>query len=257
MWFISIVVRRISVLTVAVLLGYASSVSAQSLRVLTAGAFKGVAEAVAPAVQEKTGLRIELQGDTAGGLVKRVKAAEPFDVIFAPPASLDALVREGAVKAGSVRPMARVGIGVAVRRGAAHPPLETVDQFKEVMLAARKVAYIDPASGGTSGIYLDGLFQRLGIADAVRGKAVLVPGGLSAERVANGEADVAIQQISELIAVPGVELVGPLPESIQSYTIYAAGVSSQTRQEAAAQDYIRALSDAVDVIRAKGMTPAR
>jgi molybdate transport system substrate-binding protein len=257
MRFISVVTRRVSVLTVAVLLGNASPVSAQSLRVLTAGAFKAVAEAVAPSVQERTGLRVEFQTDTAGGLVKRVKAGEPFDVIFGPPASLDVLVRDGAVKAGSVRPIARVGIGVAVRRGAARPPLETVDQFKELMLAARTVAYIDPASGGTSGIYLDGLFQRLGIADAVRGKAVLVPGGLSAERVAKGEADVAIQQISELITVPGVELLGPLPEGIQSYTVYAAGVSSQTRQEAAAEDYIRALNDAVDVIRARGMTPAR
>ena len=156
-----------------------------------------------------------------------------------------------------MRPVARVAIGVAVKTGSARPTLETVDQFKEAVLRARKVAYIDPASGGSSGIYLDGLFQRLGIADAVRAKAVLVPGGLVAERVANGEADLAIHQVSEILPVQGVELVGLLPEAIQNYTTYAVGLPAGASAPARQFADTLAAPEAAATLRAKGMLAAR
>jgi len=239
-------------------LGIAAPASAQTLKVLTAGAFKQVVVALVPALEAKTGMRVEIDNDTAGALVRKVQAGEPFDVLVLPPNGLATLGKEGLVDAGSIKPVARVGIGVAVKAGSPRPALETVEQFKEAVLRARKVAYIDPASGGSSGIYLSGLFERLGIAADVRAKAVLVPGGLVAERLVSGEADLAIHQVSEILPVRGVELVGMLPEGVQNYTTYAAGVSAKSRYAAAGRVLLQTLTspEAVEVIRAKGMTPA-
>jgi molybdate transport system substrate-binding protein len=121
------------------------------------------------------------------------------------------------------------------------------------------IAYIDPASGGSSGIYLDGLFGRLGIAEMVRAKAILVPGGLAAERVTRGEADIVLQQASEILPVQGVVLAGMLPAEIQNCTTYAAGLSSAARSNPAARTLIEALTNpqAARTMQAKGMMPAR
>ena len=244
----------------AALLGtWVLSASAQtSLKVLTAGTYKQVLAALVPAFEAGTGVHVELQNDTAGGLVKRIQGGEAFDVVIVTMPGLGALSDQGRVDGTSVKPIAKVGIGVAVKAGAPHPPLQTAEQFKDALLKARQVAYIDPAAGGSSGIYLDGLFQRLGIADAVRAKAVLVPGGLSAERVVSGEAELAIQQISELLSVAGASFVGPLPEDIQNYTTYGAAVSAQSQAKQAAASFLATLAspDAAAVIRSKGMTPA-
>jgi len=232
---------------------------AQTLKLLTAGAFKPVALELIPAFEARTGIKVEVQNDTAGALTRRVESGEAFDVVIVPTPNLETLARKGKVDPASVTPLAKVGIGVAVRAGSPRPPLETVEQFKEAVLNAHKVAYIDPASGGSSGIYLDKLFQRLGIAEAVRAKAVLVAGGHSAERVVSGEADLAIQQISELLPVSGVTVVGPLPEAVQNYTVYGSGISSGSRMTDAARSFVGAVvAHATDeVVRAKGMLPAR
>ena len=254
--------RRLIACAAAAWLGLAAgAASAQTLKVLTAGAFKQVVVALLPALEAKTGMKIEVSNDTAGALARKVRAGEPFDVLVLPPGGLAPLGQEGHVNAASIRPVARVGIGVAVKAGSPRPALETVEQFKQAVLQARRVAYIDPAAGGSSGIYLSGLFDRLGVAAEVRAKAVLVPGGLVAERLVSGEADLAIHQISEILPVQGADLVGPLPESIQNYTTYAAGVAAKSRSpelEAAARALVQALAgaEAAQVIRAKGMMPA-
>lgn len=249
--------RRIThraLLVLGLLAGLALPASAQNLKVLTAGAFKQVVLAFVPAFEARTGVKVEVENDTAGALLKRVQAGEPFDVLIVPPGTMDALPPS---KVDGIRivPVARVAIGVAVARGAPKPPLQTVEEFKKAVLAARKVAYIDPASGGSSGVYLEGLFRRLGIADEVRAKAVLVPGGLVAERIARGEADLAIHQVSEILPVPGVELAGLLPESIQNYTTYSVAVALTPRQPVHARAFLEALTapSAAEVIRAKGM----
>ena len=230
---------------------------ADTIRVLTAGAFKQMVLALAPAFEARTGHRVQVDNDTAGALVKRVQGGEAFDVLVITPAALQALENEGRIAAGSVQPLARVAIGVAVKAGTARPALATVDDFKAAVLQARKLAYIDPAAGGSSGVYLDGLFQRLGVAEAVRAKAVLVPGGLVAQKLVGGEADLAIHQISEILPVPGVDLVGPLPEAIQNYTSYAGVLAAQAPPAARALLQALAGPDAADTLRAKGMLPAR
>ena len=247
-------------LSVCALCALASGAAcAQTLRVLSAGAFKQVVVALVPAFEARTGAKVVVDNDTAGALVRKVQAGEKFDVLIVPPAGMATLAREGKVDAASVQPVARVGIGVAVKSGAPRPPLATAEQFKDAVLQARRVAYIDPAAGGSSGIYLTELFQRLGITDAVRAKAVLVPGGLVAERIVTGEADLAIHQVSEILPVQGVDLVGPLPDSIQNYTSYSAAVAPDSSQAALAKELLVLLTSpaAAEVLRAKGMTPAR
>ena len=236
---------------------HCASASAQSLRVLTTGAFKQVVVNFVPAFEAANGVKVEVQNDTAGALLKRIAAGETFDVVFLTPAGLAELARAGKVDAASVKPVAKVAIGVAVKAGQPSPPLATVEDFKQAVLRAGKVAYIDPASGGSSGIYLDGLFKRLGLADAVKAKAVLVPGGFAAERLVTGQADLAIHQVSEILPVSGVVLVGLLPEEIQNYTTYGYGIAADTRLHDLARKFVGALStrEAAEVIRTKGMQP--
>jgi len=235
------------------------SVHADTLKVLTTGAFKQVVVAMVPAFEARTGHKVDVQNDTAGALAKRVAAGETFDVIVLTPGGLRPLAAEGKVVPDSVVLLARVGIGVAVKAGAPKPAVGTVDEFKQAVIAARKIAYIDPAAGGSSGIYLDGLFQKMGIAEAVRAKAVLVPGGLVAERLVSGEADLAIHQISEILPVQGAVLVGPLPDSIQNFTTYAGALSPRAGNAEAARVFLASLSgeSAKETIRAKGMLPAQ
>jgi molybdate transport system substrate-binding protein len=231
---------------------------AATLKLLTGGAFKQVVMAIVPGFEARTGHKVEVQNDTAGALQKRIAGGEAFDVAVITPPVLQALATQGQVVPGSITPLAKVAIGVAVKSGAPMPAIGTVEQFKQAVLDAHKVAYVDPAAGGSSGIYLDGLFQRMGIADQVKAKAVLVPGGLVADRLVTGEADLAIHQISEIMPVKGVTIVGPLPEAIQNYTTYAGALSSHAANVEAARALLAALAspEAAEILRAKGMTPA-
>ena len=146
-----------------------------------------------------------------------------------------------------------------VKEGAPKPDISTVDGLKRALLAAKGVAYTDPATGATSGTYIDNLLVRLGIADQVRPKAKLKPGGHAGDFVASGEADIVLQQASEIIPVKGVVLVGPLPAEIQNSTTYAAAISSQSKEKGAAKALIDALTSpaAAAVLKSKGMDPAK
>ena len=208
---------------------------AAELTVLTAGAFKPVVSALVPTFEAQTGHTVRVENDTAGALQRRIAHGERFDLVVLPPAALESLARAGKLAGANPTSLARVGIGVAVKQGAKLPDVGTEAAFREALLAARAVAFIDPAAGGSSGIYLAQLFERMGIAPQIAAKAVRVPGGLVAQRVVSGEADLALHQISEILAVPGATLVGPLPTSLQNYTVYAGGVSASAPDAAAAQ----------------------
>jgi molybdate transport system substrate-binding protein len=175
--------------------------------------------------------------------------------VFSSPGSLQAMAQAGRLLNEPPMPLARVAIGVAVRKGTPLPDISSVAAFRATVMNARKVAYIDPAAGGSSGIYLDRLFEQWGIAPQVRAKAVLVPGGLVATRVVDGSADVAIHQISEILAVPEAVLVGPLPAEIQNYTVYAGALSAQTGEAAAARQLLAALrgTAAAEILKSRGM----
>jgi molybdate transport system substrate-binding protein len=144
-----------------------------------------------------------------------------------------------------------------VKEGAPKPDIGSDQAFKQALLAAKSIAYIDPAAGGSSGIYVAGLLDKLGIAAEMKGKSKLIPGGAVAEHIARGEAELGIHQISEILPVKGVTLVGPLPADIQNYTIYAAGVGANAKEADAAKALLKALAGpaAAGVLKSKGMDP--
>ena len=228
---------------------------AAEVKVLTAGAFKPVVMALASDFEQRTGHRLTVENDTAGALLRRISGGEAFDLVVVTPAAIEELTRGGKVLPGSSVRLARVAIGVAVKQGAPMPDIGSVAAFQRALLSARAVAYIDPAAGGSSGVYLSQLFDKMGIAAQIVPKAVLVPGGLVAQRVVSGEADIAIHQISEILAVPGAALVGPIPAEIQNYTVYAGGVASAARDSRAARDFLTLLGSigAQQVLKDKGM----
>ena len=240
-------------LTGAVLTSW--SVAAADIKVLTAGAFKPVLTAVVADFEKQSGHKVTVENDTAGALLKRISGGESFDLVVLTPGALDELTKSGKVVTGSATTLARVAIGVAVKRGAPLPDISTVAAFQSALLAARAVAYIDPAAGGSSGIYLSSLFEKMGMADRIKAKAVLVPGGLVAQRVVNDQADIAIHQISEILAVPGAVLVGPIPAEIQNYTVYAGGLSASAKELGAARSLLAALKSdsAREIMKSKGL----
>ena len=231
-----------------------ANLMAAEIKVLTAGAMKAVLLAVADEFQKATAHTLLLDNDTTGALAKRIEGGAPFDATVLPPAVLADLGKKGFV-AGPVTPVARVGVGVVVKAGAPLPDISTVDAFKRTLLAAKSVAYIDPASGGSSGIYVAQMLERLGIADAIKPKAKLQRGGAVADLVASGEAEIGIHQISEILPVAGVTLVGPLPAELQNYTVYAAGVGASAKQPDAAKALIEWLAGprSAAVLTLKGM----
>src|SRR5215467_14319098 len=147
-----------------------SFASAVEVKILTAGAFKQVVLALVPDFEKQTGNKVVIDNDTDGGLKKRIEGGEAFDVAVITPAVIDELAGAGKVAAGSRVNIASVGVGVVVKEGAPKPDVSTVDAFKKALLDAKSVAYIDPASGGSSGIYVGKLLQRLGIAEQVKPK---------------------------------------------------------------------------------------
>jgi molybdate transport system substrate-binding protein len=228
--------------------------SAADLKLLTAGAFKSMALELVPEFEKKTGHKVTIENDTAGGLARRIVGGEYFDVVVMPPAPMASLLGSKLVES-SAKPLARVGIGVAIKQGAPVPDISTVDAWKQSLLKARAIAYTDPASGGTAGTYLANLFEKIGIAAELKPKSVLVKGGLAAEKLISGEAEIAMQPSSELLAVPGAVLVGPIPLEVQTYIIYAGAVSAAARDQAVADALLAALHgpDKAALLKKKGM----
>lgn len=252
---------RMTVLSAAILLmaaGAPRGAAAAEIKVLTAGAFKQVLLMLVPDFEKQTGHKVIVQNDTVGALAKRIEGGEVFDLAVLTPAAVNDLSSKGKFVAGSRTNLGRVGVGVVVKEGAPKPDISSVDAFKKALLAAKSVAYIDPAAGGSSGIYVAGLLDRLGVAAEVKPKAKLIPGGAVAEHIARGEAELGIHQISEILPVKGVTLVGPLPADIQNYTVYAAGLGAHGKESEGAKALLKTLSGpaAADVLKAKGMEPA-
>ncbi|MFO1026098.1 MAG: substrate-binding domain-containing protein [Acetobacteraceae bacterium] len=247
--------RKLAV-ALACMVALAVPARAADLTVLSAGAITAVAKSVVADYEKSSGVTVVMRTDTSGGLSKRVLGDEAFDVVLTSQSGIADLEKAGKLAPGSAIKLAKVGIGLGVKMGAPAPDITTVEAFKAALLAAPSVAYVDPASGGTSGIYLSNLFRALGIADALAPKSVLVRGGFAAEAVADGRAALALQQVSEILGVHGVVLVGRLPESIQLYTTYAGAISAATGKAADARAFLEAMASptAKSMIAARGMT---
>lgn len=221
----------------------AGGAAAADLKLLTTSTFQPAALALLPAFEKRTGHKVTIEIATSNNFDGRMDAGEYFDVVVMTARLLDPYLG-GRVVENSATPVARAGLGVAVKLGAPLPDISGIGAFRKTMLAARAVAYIDPASGASSGLYLEWLFGKLGIATQIKAKAVLVPaGGLVADKLTNGEADIGLQQRSELMNVPGTVLVGPIPLELQNYTLYLGGISAVTRHRTAADELMSMLVD--------------
>jgi molybdate transport system substrate-binding protein len=232
---------------------------AADVTVISGGAFKQVLTPLAAQYEKESGNKVNVTYRTVGQHLKLISdGGETFDVAVLTPEAIDGLAKEGKIVPGSRADLARTGVGVVVKAGAPLPDISTVEAFKRALLAAKSVAYIDPKAGGSSGIYVAKLLERLGIAKEVNAKAVLVQGGEVASHIADGEAELGIHQISEILPVPGVTLVGPLPADIQNFTVYSAGVATAAKDGAVARGMVKFLSGphALPIIKSKGMEPA-
>ena len=224
---------------------------AVELKVLCSNTAHALLSALVPLFERASGHRVALEYASASIVAERLRQGETADATVLAGPVMDKALTTGAIARASLTAVARCGIGVAVRTGRHHPDIGTVDAFKRALAAAQSVAYTE---AGVSGIYFAGLIERLGMAAEIKAKARTRRGGLIAELVANGEAEIAVQQIPELIPVKGIDIVGPLPPELQNITLISAGVFVNAQQPAAAADFLKFLTtpDTADVYRAKG-----
>lgn len=242
----------------AVLTAQVMFAQADEVKVFSTIGVQPALEELAPKFEKATGHKLTITWATAAILVKRVQAGETADVMILTKQGLDTLAKEGKATASPDAAFVSSGMAMVVKSGAPKPDISTADAFKQTLLKARSVSYSNPAAGGASGVYLAGLLERMGIAEEIKAKAKYPPpSGNSAAIVANGEAELAIQQEPEVMGVAGVDLVGPLPAEINNVTVYAGGLGEGTKQTSAGNALLSFLRtpEASAVFVARGLKP--
>jgi molybdate transport system substrate-binding protein len=240
--------------TLATMLAFGPPASAAEIRLVSSNALKSVLEELAPQFEKATEHKLVFVWGQAAVLKGRIESGEALDATILTAPAVDDLVKQGKLDATTRSPLARSGIGVAVRKGAPKPDISTTEAFKRALLNAKSIGYVEQ---GQTGIYLKDLFVRLGIADEIKSKIKLAPTA-AAEFVARGEAEIGMTQISEILPFAGAELVGPLPPDIQLYTNFAGAVGAAAKQPDAAKLLLKFLvtPDTARVMKAKGLDPA-
>ena len=234
---------------------------AAELKVLSAFGMQSVMEDLGPKFERATGHKFAITFATGGATVKRVQDGEAFDVVITLRQGIDTLVKDGKAPAGNVTVLARSGIVVVVRQGAPKPDISSPDALKRTLLAAKAISYVDPASGGASGIHFAKVLDRLGIANEMKSKTIFPNPKTPAEvgvLVANGEAEIGVHIIQELIPVAGIDIVGPLPGDLQNTIVFAAAIMASAKDAEASKALVNFLRtpEGAAVIKAKGMEPA-
>jgi molybdate transport system substrate-binding protein len=230
----------------------AAQAQAAEVKVLASTAMKTVLEEIRPQFEKATGNNLALTFAPAAVLKTNIDQGAAFDVAVLTVPLTNGLGDEGKIDATRTT-IAHAGIGVAVHKGAPKPDISTTEAFKQALLSAKSVGF---TAAGASGGYLKTLFEKLGIADDLKPKLKLLQGG-AGEAAANGDVEIGLTQISEILPYANAELVGPLPPDIQSYTYFSAGVSAGSNDADAAKAFVKFLStpDSLAVIKAKGMEP--
>jgi len=246
---------KIAVAALATWMGAMAAVSAANAAdvvVLSVGPLNFVLSSLIPTYETASGNKVVIANDAAGAIVAKVKGGATPDLVIMGPEAIDDLVKEGKI-AGGRTDVFISGIGLAVKAGAPKPDIGSVEALKKTLLAAKSVAH----SKFTSGIYFASVLVRLGIADQMKPKIVVVESGPVGVAAAKGEAEIAVQQLTELMPVPGIEVVGPLPAELQARIVYAAGVPAGAKQPDAARALLKFLAspEAAPVIKAKGLQP--
>ena len=225
-----------------------------AVRVLSTLALKGAVLGLAGPYEAAGGARIDAHFAPTLALLDRLRGGEGADVVILTREGLDDMAREGRVMADSCVDLARSYVGLAVKAGFTHPDIATGPALRAALLAARSVAY---SRIGASGILFAHLIERLGIASEINAKACIIPSGFTAERLVTGEADLAVQQISELKQVGGIEVVGPIPSELQTPAVFSAGRIAASSKVALSDRLLRYLasSEVAPVLRESGLEP--
>ena len=215
------------------------------------GAFDAV---VVPAFERSSGVRLTIDWAPTTVIQAAIANGETADMVLIVDAAVDELVAQNKAEADTKRVVLSSRIGVAVKQGEPHPDISTLEAFKQAMLGARSVCY---SRGGQSGVHFAPMLERIGIAEAVNSRSLIIPAGFTAEKLVTGEADIAIQQLSELAVVAGTEIVGPLPDEVQKVTTFAVAVLTGSPNRDAAERFAEFLmtDTALDAYRAAGLDP--
>jgi molybdate transport system substrate-binding protein len=237
----------------------AGSASAAEVRVMISGGLTAAYKALVPEFERTTGNKVVTaygpsMGTTVNAIPVRLERGEAADVLIMVGYALGDLVKQGKVVVGSQVDLVKSPIGVAVKAGAPKPDISSADALKRSLLAAKSIAYSDSASG----VYVSTeMFQRLGIADAMKDKAKKIPAEPVAGVVARGDAEIGFQQISEMLPVPGVDIVGQLPPDLQKITVFSAGIATGSKEPEAGKALIKFLASpaASAAIIKSGMEP--
>ena len=244
------ITRLITILFVVVL---AAPAHAAEINVLCSNGLRAVVEELAPAFEQKTGNKLMLKFEPSTQIQKRIEAGEPFDLAVMTTALIDQEIKAGKLAADSRTIIAKSGLGLSIRAGAKKPDIKTVESFKQALLSARSLTY---ATAGASAAPFEALVDKLGITAQVKPKYKLrETASQVGEVVANGDVEIGVAPVSEILPVKGVDLVGPFPADVQSYVVMTAGVNVKAREKAAAKAFVDFLTAPANrsVIKAKGM----
>jgi molybdate transport system substrate-binding protein len=226
---------------------------AAEIRLISSNGVKAVVEELRPQAERSSGRQLTIDFGTASALKQKIEAGAAFDVAILTTEAIDDLIKEGKIAAGTRADLTRSGIGVGIRTGAPKPDIRTPDALKRTLLKAKSITY---AQDGASRVYLEQMFDHLGITEAVKPKLILEQGSArSGAKVANGEAEIIMTLISEILPIQGIELVGPLPKELQNYVSFAAGVSPKANDMESAKALIKFFTSpaAAPTFKAKGM----
>jgi molybdate transport system substrate-binding protein len=228
------------------------------IKVLATTALKTSMEVLAPEFERIHGYKLAMAFGPSTRITKQVADGEANDITIVTAEGIDGLIQQGRIVAGSRTDLARSAMGLAVQKGAPRPDISTAEKFKEAMLQAKSLGMSNPVGGGASGAILAAVFERLGIAEAMKPKLVFGPGGpagLIGNFLVRKEVEIGIQQVPELMAVPGIDIVGPLPPGIQSVSLFSAGLSTAAKEPEGGRALIKFLASAAaaKVMRDKGM----
>jgi len=246
--------QRIVVTAIAFGLALGGNASGAELKIFGSRVTKMVIADIGAQFEQATGYKPVVVSDVAAVMKRRIESGELFDLAVLVDFQIDELIKAGKLIAATRADVMRAGIGVAVRRGAPKPDISTVEAFKQTLLAAKSITYLKE---GASTRHLDRVFDRLGIADALKSKTTQPMTESVSEMVAQGEVELGIIVTPNILSVPGAELVGPLPQELQSYIVFAAAVSPQSANQQAVAKLIELLKSPAGgaVIKSKGMDP--
>ena len=246
-----------AIIAVATLLIATGTGDAAEINTFISTAIKSATDELLPPFERASGHTIRASYAPSGALLPRFNRGEPVDVFLTDATAIDELIKQGKIVGGRID-LARTGIGIAVRRGAPKPDVSSPEALKRALLAAKTVGHASPAGGSITGGHIMRIFEKLGIADQVTPKTKLSMGGPNSRvsvLVSSGEAEIGLQQASELLDNPEVEMIGMLPPELQLITVYSGGVTASAKQPEAAKALIGVLAapDAAPIFKTKGL----